>query len=46
VTRLAQVVGDRPYDLVIEGLDSRAEVDDQLARLAPAVEHLRALLPR
>jgi sugar phosphate isomerase/epimerase len=46
VAKLAQVVGDRPYDLVIEGLDSRAEVDDQLARLAPAVEHLRALLPR
>jgi sugar phosphate isomerase/epimerase len=44
VTKLAQVVGDRPYDLSIEGLDSRAEVDDQVERLAPALAYLRALL--
>jgi sugar phosphate isomerase/epimerase len=42
--KLAQVVGDRPYDLSIEGLDSRAEVDDQVERLAPAMAHVRALL--
>jgi sugar phosphate isomerase/epimerase len=44
VTKLAQVVGDRPYDLLIEGLDSRAEVDDQVERLGPAMAHLRELL--
>jgi sugar phosphate isomerase/epimerase len=44
VTKLAQVVGDRPYDLLIEGLDSRAEVDDQRTRLRPALAYLRNLL--
>ena len=44
VTKLAQQVGDRPYDLSIEGLDSRADVDDQVARLGPAMARLRALL--
>ena len=44
VTKLAQVVGDRPYDLSIEGLDSRADVDDQVARLGPAMAYLRGLL--
>jgi sugar phosphate isomerase/epimerase len=44
VTRLKEVVGDRPYDLVIEGLDSRANVDDQLERLRPALAYLRRLL--
>jgi sugar phosphate isomerase/epimerase len=44
VTKLAQVVGARPYDLSIEGLDSRADVEDQVARLGPAMEYLRGLL--
>jgi len=45
VARLWQVVGDRPYDLLIEGLDSRAEVDDQVKRLGPALDYLRDVLP-
>jgi sugar phosphate isomerase/epimerase len=45
VAKLAEVVGDRPYDLLIEGLDSRADVDDQVKRLGPALAYLRALLP-
>jgi sugar phosphate isomerase/epimerase len=44
VSKLAEVVGDRPYDLSIEGLDSRAEVDDQVERLRPALAYLRGLL--
>jgi sugar phosphate isomerase/epimerase len=44
VRKLTQVVGDRPYDLSIEGLDSRAEVDDQVERLAPAMAYVRGLL--
>jgi sugar phosphate isomerase/epimerase len=44
VTKLVQVVGDRPYDLLIEGLDSRADVDDQVERLRPAMAYLRELL--
>lgn len=44
VAKLLQVVGDRPYDLLIEGLDSRADVDDQVARLGPALAYLRTLL--
>jgi len=44
VTRLAQVVGERPYDLSIEGLDSRADVDDQVQRLGPAIAYLRRVL--
>lgn len=44
VAKLAQVVGDRPYDLSIEGLDSRAEVDDQVERLGPAIAYVRELL--
>jgi len=44
VSKLAQVVGDRPYDLSIEGLDSRAEVDDQVERLRPAMAYVRGLL--
>ena len=44
VTKLAQVVGDRPYDLLIEGLDSRADVDDQVERLGPALAYLRGVL--
>jgi sugar phosphate isomerase/epimerase len=44
IGQLSRAVGDRPYDLLIEGLDSRAEVDDQVERLRPAMVHLRALL--
>ena len=44
VAKLRHAVGDRPYDLSIEGLDSRADVDDQVQRLGPALAHLRALL--
>jgi sugar phosphate isomerase/epimerase len=44
VKKLAQAVGDRPYDLLIEGLDSRADVDDQLVRLGPSIAYLRQLL--
>jgi sugar phosphate isomerase/epimerase len=44
VTKLMHVVGNRPYDLSIEGLDSRADVDDQVDRLRPAMAHLRRLL--
>jgi sugar phosphate isomerase/epimerase len=43
VRKLAQVVGERPYDLSIEGLDSRADVDDQLERLRAALAYLRAV---
>jgi sugar phosphate isomerase/epimerase len=46
LSKLAQIVGDRPYDLSIEGLDSRADVDDQLERLGPAIAYLRGLLAR
>jgi sugar phosphate isomerase/epimerase len=44
VSKLGRVVGERPYDLLIEGLDSRADVDDQVKRLGPALAHLRRLL--
>lgn len=44
VPKLAQVVGGRSYDLLIEGLDSRAEVDDQAERLRPAMAHVHKLL--
>ena len=44
VRKVVQVVGDRPYDLMIEGLDSRAEVDDQVERLRAALAHVRGLL--
>ena len=33
----------RPYLLTVEGLDNRAEVDDQAARLAPALAYVRSL---
>jgi sugar phosphate isomerase/epimerase len=46
VAKLADVVGGRPYELLIEGLDSRADVDDQVDRLRPALAHLRALLAK
>jgi sugar phosphate isomerase/epimerase len=41
---LATTVGDRPYDLLVEGLDSRADVDDQHERLARAMPLLRSML--
>jgi sugar phosphate isomerase/epimerase len=41
---LVAAVGDRPYDLLIEGLDSVAEVDDQRERLALALPFVRGLL--
>ncbi len=44
VSKLKQVVGGRAYDLCIEGLDSRADVDDQVERLRPALAYLRRLL--
>lgn len=34
---------ERPYLLTIEGLDNRAEVDDQAARIAPALACVRSL---
>jgi sugar phosphate isomerase/epimerase len=46
VAKLVEVVGGRPYDLLIEGLDSRADVDDQSERLIPALGHLRGLLAK
>jgi sugar phosphate isomerase/epimerase len=33
----------RPYLLTLEGLDNRAEVDDQAARIAPALAYVRSL---
>ena len=44
IEALAASVGDRPYDLLVEGLDSRAEVDDQVERLRPAMAVVRSLL--
>jgi len=41
---LAATVGDRPYDLLVEGLDSRADVDDQHQRLARSMPLLRSML--
>lgn len=41
---LHSTVGDRPYDLLVEGLDSRADVDDQMERLAPAMRTVRSML--
>ena len=44
LSALVATVGDRPYDLLIEGLDSRAHVDDQHERLSRAVPLVRRLL--
>ena len=44
IGKLASTVGDRPYDLLIEGLDSRSDVDDQQERLARAFPFVRRLL--
>lgn len=46
VAKLVQVVDGRPYDLLIEGLDSRADVDDQVDRLRAALRHVRGLLAK
>lgn len=46
IQALVSVVGDRPYDLLVEGLDSRAEVDDQHERLARAMPFVRELIER
>ena len=35
---------ERTYLLTIEGLDNRAEVDDQAARIAPALAYVRSLV--
>ena len=42
---LAAGLGDRPYFLSIEGLDSRRGVADQSGRLQSALAVLRELLP-
>lgn len=44
LSALVATVGKRPYDLLIEGLDSRADVDDQHERLARALPFVRRLL--
>jgi len=44
IDALTATVGDRPYDLLVEGLDSRADVDDQLERLAPAMTLVRSMI--
>ncbi len=41
---LVSAVGDRPYDLLIEGLDSTAETLDQHDRLAASMPLVRGLL--
>jgi sugar phosphate isomerase/epimerase len=41
---LVSAVGDRPYDLLIEGLDSTAETLDQHDRLAVSMPLVRGLL--
>jgi sugar phosphate isomerase/epimerase len=44
IAALEATVGDRPYDLLVEGLDSQADVDDQIQRLTPAMLYVRSLL--
>jgi sugar phosphate isomerase/epimerase len=46
VETLSAVVGDRPYDLLIEGLDSTADMLDQHDRLATCMPLMRDLLDR
>lgn len=43
-TTVERVLGEREFFLTVEGLDNRADVDDQLARLEPSLELLRGLL--
>ena len=44
LSALVAAVGDRPYDLLIEGLDSREDVDDQHDRLSRSLPVVRRLL--
>ena len=46
VDALTATVGDRPYDLLIEGLDSNADTLDQHDRLATCMPLVRDLLDR
>lgn len=46
VDALTATVGDRPYDLLIEGLDSTADTLDQHDRLATCMPLVRDLLDR
>jgi sugar phosphate isomerase/epimerase len=46
VGALSATVGDRPYDLLIEGLDSTADTLDQHDRLATCMPLVRDLLDR
>ena len=46
VDALSATVGDRPYDLLIEGLDSTADTLDQHERLATCMPLMRDLLDR
>ena len=45
VPALAASASDRDLCLTVEGLDNRADVDDQRARLAPSLALLRTLIP-
>lgn len=44
IAALVSAVGDRPYDLLIEGLDSTADALDQHDRLAASMPLVRGLL--
>lgn len=44
IAALVGVVGDRPYDLLVEGLDSTADALDQHERLAVSMPLVRGLL--
>lgn len=46
VEALSATVGDRPYDLLIEGLESIADTLDQHDRLAACMPLVRDLLDR
>jgi sugar phosphate isomerase/epimerase len=43
VSSLVEALGGRDFDLSVEGLDNRADVDDQRERLVPALAMLREL---
>jgi hypothetical protein len=45
VRALAGAARDADLCLTVEGLDNRADVDDQRARLAPSLALLRTLVP-
>jgi hypothetical protein len=44
MSALREGLGGRDFHLSVEGLDNYSEVDDQRARLAPAVGLLRSLV--